>query len=218
MDIRNNASFRLIRVYSICYFTIRLFEIIWITGIHTINYFRGISKIIWNPGTQTKKMILFFYLGFKCEVISRRSLLYCGGCTYTNVLPHCNAIPQTEDTPSHRVAVYRHIGSDPIEKSFSNLPHHTHIELYDVVMVVVSQTLARKFTVPVSYPRTQCSNRNAQDYPEGSAWTQRSGRRDLRVPLSWEFRFVLYDVRYFVSNTVLMLRIKHILVYVNLQL
>ena len=109
-------------------------------------------------------MILFFYLGFKCEVISRRSLLYCGGCTYTNVLPHWNAIPQTEDTPSHRVAVYRHIGSDPIEKSFSNLPHHTHIELYNIVMVVVSQTLARKCTVPVSYPRTQCSNRNAQDY------------------------------------------------------
>ena len=47
--------------------------------------------------------------------------------------------------------------------------------------------------------------------------TLSSGRRDLRVPLSWEFRFVLYDVRYFVSYIVLMLRIKHLQVYVQLQ-
>ena len=122
-----------------------------------------------------------------------------------------HAIPPRRCIQTHWVRSDREILLQPSKP-------HTHIELYNIVMVVVSQTLARKCTVPVSYPRTQCFNRNAQDYPEGSAWTQRSGRRDLRVPLSWEFRFILYDVRYFVSNTVLMLRIKHILVYVNLQL
>ena len=41
------------------------------------------------------------------------------------------------------------LGSDPIGQSFPGLPHTTaNAQLYDADMVVVSQKLGRKYTVP----------------------------------------------------------------------
>ena len=42
------------------------------------------------------------------EVISRRCLSACSCGTLTNVLPHRNAMSQTQDTTPHPVTVYRH--------------------------------------------------------------------------------------------------------------
>ena len=91
----------------------------------------------------------------------------CGSGTLTNVLPHRNAMPQTQDTTPHPVTVYRHganlslcypsmwnvtleytathfnvLGKRPDRKSFHNLPHTpANAQLYDAVMVVVSREL-----------------------------------------------------------------------------
>ena len=79
----------------------------------------------------------------------------CRSSTLTNVLPHWNAMPQTQDMTSHPVTVYRHradlslyyplmwnvtleytttqfnLGSDPTGKSFPELPHtQVNTQLY----------------------------------------------------------------------------------------
>ena len=92
----------------------------------------------------------------------------CSSGTLTNVLPHRNAMPQTQDTTSHPVTVYRH-GADlslcyplmwdwntqlPIlmswvyllGKSFPDLLHTpANDQLYDTDLVVVSRKLGRKY-------------------------------------------------------------------------
>ena len=97
------------------------------------------------------------------------------GGTLTNVLPHRNAMPQTQDIDTHTVTVNRHnimanlslcyplmmwnvtleytttnfniLGQTRSKyASFPHTPGNTH--LYDAVMVVVSQKLGRKCTVP----------------------------------------------------------------------
>ena len=92
----------------------------------------------------------------------------CSSSTLINVMPHRNAMPQTpdiHDTPSSQslqtqglpvvlsIDVARHtgihnypfkcLGSDPMGKSFPDLPHTSHA--YDTV--VVSWKLGRKCTV-----------------------------------------------------------------------
>ena len=92
--------------------------------------------------------------------------------TLTNVLPHRNAIPQTQDIAPHLVTVYRLrddlslcyplmcnitleytttqcLTSDPTGKSFHDLPHTpVNAQPYDAVMVLVSQKLGIKCIVP----------------------------------------------------------------------
>ena len=97
----------------------------------------------------------------------------CSSGTLTNVLPHRNAMLQTQDTTPHPVTVCRlgvdlslcyplcyplwnvtlectatHficLGSDPTGKSFPDLPHTpANAQLYDAVLVVASGKLSRK--------------------------------------------------------------------------
>ena len=90
----------------------------------------------------------------------------CSSDTLTNVLPHRNAMLQTQDMTPHPVTVYRH-GADlslcyplmwnvtleyytqlPILMSWVrlDLPHTKgNAQLYDAVMVAVSQKLDRKY-------------------------------------------------------------------------
>ena len=97
----------------------------------------------------------------------------CSGSALANVLPHRNAIPQTQGMIPHPITVYRH-GADlslcyPVnwnvilEYTAAHLslikPHReiiprpsTHTpaiaQLCDAIIVVVSQKLGRKCTVP----------------------------------------------------------------------
>ena len=107
----------------------------------------------------------------------------CSSGTLTNVLPHRNPMPQTQDTTLHPVTVYRHradlclgyplmwkvtleytathFGSDPIGKSFPSLPHTpVNAQFYDAGIVVLSQKYSRKWTVPTdSWTRNlRCAN------------------------------------------------------------
>ena len=97
----------------------------------------------------------------------------CSSDTLTIVLPRRNAMPQTQDMTPHPVTGYRQgrpvvvlsldvechteihyypiftcLGSDPIGKSFPDLKHkQVNAQLYNAVMVVVSQKLGRKCTI-----------------------------------------------------------------------
>ena len=99
----------------------------------------------------------------------------CSSCTLTNVLPHRNVMPQTQDMTPHPITVYRHraglslcyplmwnvtleyttyhfsvLGQTQLGNPSPNLPHiQANTQLYDV-MVVVSQNLGRKCTVPTT--------------------------------------------------------------------
>ena len=105
-------------------------------------------------------MVRFFCL-FVCRGLT--SLLIIHLRPYRIVVPHRNAMPQTQDMTQHTITVYRHganlllchplmwnvtleyttthiccLVSDLFGKSFSNLPHTPdNAKLYDVVMVVV---------------------------------------------------------------------------------
>ena len=81
----------------------------------------------------------------------------CSSDTFTNVLPHKNAMPQTRDMTSYPITVYRH-GADlslcyPLMlnvtlESIPDLPHTpANAQLYDAVMVVVSRKLNRKYRI-----------------------------------------------------------------------
>ena len=65
--------------------------------------------------SQTSRSILFVCLfGFSVALKHLRSYhdgACCSSDTLTNVLPHRNAMPQTQDTTPHPVTVYRH-GAD----------------------------------------------------------------------------------------------------------
>ena len=94
----------------------------------------------------------------------------CSSGTLTNVLPHRNAMSQTQDMTPHRVTVYRHgtdlslcyplmwnvtleytaIHFNVLGQTRSGNPSPTlHTQLYDASMVVVSQKLGRKCTLPI---------------------------------------------------------------------
>ena len=101
-------------------------------------------------------------------------MLACSRGTLTNVLPGRKAILRTQDMtppPPPRHSIQRHgqpgvvlfiefechtgihnypdLGLDPTGKSFHDLPHTpANAQLYDAVMVVVSQKLSRKSTIP----------------------------------------------------------------------
>ena len=97
----------------------------------------------------------------------------CSSGTLTNVLPHRNAMPQTQDMTPHPVTVYSHranlslyfplrnvtleyttIDVNVSGKTRSGNPSqpstHTpaNTQHYDAVMVVASQKLSRNCTVP----------------------------------------------------------------------
>ena len=96
----------------------------------------------------------------------------CSSGALTNVLPHWNALLQTQDMPFHPVTVCRHgadlslcdslmwntgihnypyqcLVSDLTLKFFPDLPHTpSNAQLYDVVMVVVSPNFGIKCTIP----------------------------------------------------------------------
>ena len=93
----------------------------------------------------------------------------CSSGTLTNVLPHRNAMPQTQDMTPHPVTVYRHRADLSLcyplmwnvtleytashfnvlgktRPGYPSLTFHTHQQtLYDAVMVVVSGKLGRKY-------------------------------------------------------------------------
>ena len=94
----------------------------------------------------------------------------CSSGTLTNVLPHRNAMPQTQDMTPHPVTVYSHgvdlslcyqlmwnvtleytathfnvLGETWPGKSFPNLPHTPANAQIDAVMVVNSRKLSRKY-------------------------------------------------------------------------
>ena len=85
----------------------------------------------------------------------------CSSGTLTNVLPHRNAMPQTQDMTPHPVTVYRHradlslcyplMWNVTLEytathfKSFPDLPHTPANAQLDAVMVVNSWKLSRKY-------------------------------------------------------------------------
>ena len=92
----------------------------------------------------------------------------CSSGTLTNVLPHRNAMPQTQNTTPHPVTVYRH-GADlslcyplmwnvTLEYTATHFnilgktrpgnpspTFHTNVQLYDSGMVVASWELGRKY-------------------------------------------------------------------------
>ena len=78
----------------------------------------------------------------------------CSCGALTNVLPHKNAMPQTEDMTPHLFRAYRHRADlslcySLIGKIFPDLPHTpANAQLYDAVIVVVSKKLGRKCTIP----------------------------------------------------------------------
>ena len=93
----------------------------------------------------------------------------CSSGTLTNVMPHRNAMLQTQDMTPHPVIVYRHrvdlslcypflcLWSDPTRKSFPNLPHTpANIKLHDGVVVLVSQKLGRSAPYPPSLEPSTC--------------------------------------------------------------
>ena len=85
----------------------------------------------------------------------------CG--TFTNMLPHRNAMLQTQDMTPHPITPYRHIDvehytgnhnypfwyhcSDPMKKSSLNLPHTKQTFYSNVIEMVFSENLSRKCTV-----------------------------------------------------------------------
>ena len=117
------------------------------------------------------------YLGFTSplNILGHIATVFtCRSCAMTNVLPHKNAMPQTQDMTPHPVTVYRHPTDCrcaihrhgtlhwntqlPILMSWVRpdreiLPRrspHTpaNAQLYDNDIVNVSQKLDRKFTMP----------------------------------------------------------------------
>ena len=64
----------------------------------------------------------------------------CSSGTLTNVLPHRNAMPQTQDMTPHPVTVYRH-GADPSLWYPLMWNTQANAQLDDAVMVVVSRKL-----------------------------------------------------------------------------
>ena len=95
----------------------------------------------------------------------------CSSGTFTNVLPHRNAMPQTQGMTSHPVTVFRHrtylslyyplmwnvileytathfnvLGQSRPGNPSPTLPHTAaNAQLYDAVMVIASRKLGRKF-------------------------------------------------------------------------
>ena len=110
----------------------------------------------------------------------------CSSGTLTNVLPHKNTMPQTQDMTPHPVTVYRHrvdlLLCYPLMWNVTLEYTTTHImswvrsdreilhqpsthtlanaHIYDAGMVVVSKKLSRKYTVP-----TGSLNRDLWCYP-----------------------------------------------------
>ena len=98
---------------------------------------------------------------------------FCSNGTLTNVQPHKVVMPQTQDMtphPHHSIQTqgrpvivlsinvecntgidnypFQCLGSDPIGKSFPDLPHApANAKLDDAVMVVVRQKIGRKFSL-----------------------------------------------------------------------
>ena len=109
----------------------------------------------------------------------------CSSGNLTIVLPHTNAMPQTQDITPHPIVVYRHSAdlllcypltwNITLEYTSTHFnvfgqtqlgnpsPHLSHTpvnaQLYDAVMVVVSQKLDRKYTVPIGLEPGTCGMR-----------------------------------------------------------
>ena len=108
----------------------------------------------------------------------------CSSDTLTNVLPHRNVMPQTQDITPHPITVYRYradlslyyllmwnVTLEYTTTDFNILGNnrsgnpsptfHTHqqtFKLYDAVMVVVSPKLVRKCTVPLNWGPVVCKS------------------------------------------------------------
>ena len=88
----------------------------------------------------------------------------CSSGTLTNVLPHRNVMPQTQDMTPHPVTVYRHtigpslcfplvwnVTLEYTTTHFNKTHTQSNDRLVDAAMVVVSQKLGRKCTVSTEF-------------------------------------------------------------------